>query len=457
MDDHSNQVAASFRDPSGFVFKQNGRILRQVNKLYQSHYDHLMNSGLYKKLVEKKYLIDHTEAERTSNTDCYKIIKPEYIPFISYPYEWCFSQLKDAALLTLEIQRLALEHGMTLKDASAYNIQFLQGSPILIDTLSFEKYEDGQPWVAYRQFCQHFLAPLTLMQYTNMYVGKLSSIWLDGIPLEVAASFLPLRTKLRFSTLMHIHLHAKSQKHYERKNTTATKTKMTRFQVLGLLDSLTSSIKRLTPHKQNTEWGDYYDRTNYSDQSLENKKQIVAKFIEKLQPTSVWDLGGNDGHFSRVASDKNIPTICFDIDPVAVEQNYQQMKSKKETSILPLVLDLTNPSPAIGWDNTERDSLTTRGPAHTCLALALIHHLAISNNVPFEKIARYFSQLGEHLIIEFVPKSDSKVQYLLRTRKDIFPDYNEQAFEKGFALCFSIEDKQKVLNSERTVYLMRRR
>ncbi len=456
MNSNTQEIRSSFRDPSGFVFKKDNKLLRQVNKSYQTHYDFLFSSGLYQKLVANKYLIPHTEVDLSTNEECYKVIEPEYIPFISYPYEWCFSQLKDAALLTLAIQKTALEHGMILKDASAYNIQFLRGSPVFIDTLSFEIYEEGKPWQAYRQFCQHFLAPLMLMHYTDIQAGKLSSVWLDGIPLDVASSFLPTRSKWHFSALMHIHLHAKSQKHYERKDTNSSPAKISKFQSLGLVDSLISTIKKLKPQKKLTEWGDYYQRTNYTDQSLEHKKTLVAQFIKQLSPSSVWDLGGNDGYFSRVASDQGIPTLSFDIDPQAVEQNYQQVKTKKETAILPLVLDLTNPSPAIGWNNSERDSLTSRGPTHTCIALALIHHLTISNNVPFEKTAQYFSQLGDHLIIEFVPKSDSKVQYLLRTRKDIFPDYNEKMFEKGFARYFAIENKTKVLNTERTIYLMKK-
>lgn len=457
MSDNETALGSSFRDPSGFVFFRDGQLLRQINLSYREHYDMFIDSGLYESLQKQQAIVRHQEVENGTDPQAYKTIAPQQISFISYPYEWCFGQLKDAALLTLEIQKIALEHGMTLKDASAYNIQFDQGKPILIDTLSFEKYHEGSPWQAYRQFCQHFLAPLALMHYSNMHAGRLSAIWLDGIPLEIASSFLPAKTKWRFSTMMHIHLHAKSQKHYERKEGKSAHTKMSKFQMLSLLDSLVGTIKKLTPHRQNTEWGDYYTRTNYSEESIDNKKAIVTSFIDKLKPSSVWDLGGNDGHFSRVASDQGIPTISFDIDPVAVEQNYQHVKEKKETHILPLVLDLTNPSPAIGWANAERDDLTTRGPAHTLLALALIHHIAISNNVPLAKIAYYLSQLGNNLIIEFVPKSDSKVQYLLKSREDIFVHYNEQDFEKSFGEYFSIEEKQQVLHSERTVYLMKRK
>ncbi len=212
-------IAGSFRDPSGFLFYQENVLYRQVNTAYRENYDLLIESGLYQALIDSKLLVSHIE-EKTDATyaDCvYKILKPEIVPFISYPYEWCFSQLKDAALTTLKIQKIALDFGMSLKDSSVYNIQFLKGRPIFIDTLSFEKYQEGSPWVAYKQFCQHFLAPLALMSFSDVRLNQLLKVFIDGVPLDLASSLLPAKTKLNFSLLSHIHLHAKSQKKYESK------------------------------------------------------------------------------------------------------------------------------------------------------------------------------------------------------------------------------------------------
>ena len=209
---------ASFRDPGGFLFVEGGVLYRQVNSVYKDDYDLLLRSGLYKTLTDAGLLVSHEEVS-TDPPDpriAYKIIRPEPIPFISYPYEWCFSQLKDAALATLEIQRQALAHGLSLKDASAYNVQFLDGKPVLIDTLSFEKLR-LKPWVAYRQFCQHFLGPLLLMGLKDSRLGQLSRIFLDGVPLDLTSRLLPRRTRLRPGILMHIHLHAASQKHFASK------------------------------------------------------------------------------------------------------------------------------------------------------------------------------------------------------------------------------------------------
>jgi hypothetical protein len=454
----SAQLPGSFRDPSGFLFQQDGVIYRQVNLVYKDDYDHLMDSGLYQALVDDNLLIPHEEVsiEPPVPELAYKVIKPEPIPFISYPYEWCFSQLRDAALTTLKVQRKALDFGMSLRDSSAYNIQFKNGRPIFIDTLSFGKYREGQPWVAYRQFCQHFLAPLALMSYKDIRLSQLLHVYIDGLPLDLTSCLLPWRTRLRFSLLSHIHLHARSQKRFADKPINVGQYRLSRYAFLGILNSLESTVKNLKWQPKGTEWADYYQDTNYSPQAFEHKKTIVAGFLDKVRPATVWDLGANVGVFSRLASDREIPTVSFDVDPAAVEKNYLDCVARGDTSILPLVIDLTNPSPGIGWENKERMSLKERGPADAVLALALVHHLAISNNVPLSRIAGFLSDICHWLIVEFVPKTDSQVQRLLATREDIFPNYTRQAFEQEFSRYFAIDDSADIRESQRTLYLMRR-
>jgi ribosomal protein L11 methylase PrmA len=232
--------------------------------------------------------------------------------------------------------------------------------------------------------------------------------------------------------------------------------KLSRLGFIGIINSLESGVKGLKWNPGGTEWGDYYQDTNYSTEAFQHKKQIVAEFLEAVHPGSVWDLGANTGVFSRIAAEKGIPTISFDIDPAAVEKNYLECRRRNEKNLLPLLSDLTNPSPGIGWQNRERMSLVERGPADAALALALIHHLAISNNTPFAKIAEFLASVCHSLIVEFVPKSDSQVQRLLATREDIFVDYTQRAFESEFAKWFALERSQPVTGSERTLYLMRR-
>jgi hypothetical protein len=446
----------SFRDPSGFLFTRDGVLYRQVNVSYREHYDLLIQSGLYNNLTESGLLVRHEEAgiSPADPRQAYKILKPERVPFISYPYEWCFSELKDAALATLEIQKAALARGMSLKDASAYNIQFLHGRPVLIDTLSFEKLL-LKPWVAYRQFCQHFLAPLLLMGLKDPRFGLLSKTFLDGIPLDLAARLLPGSTRLKPGPAMHIHLHAASQKRYETKTVDVKERPISRHALEGLADSLESLVRKTRFRLKKTEWGDYYAETNYTETSFEGKKSIVAGFLDIMKPGTVWDLGANTGVFSRLAAGRGIPTVAFDIDPLAVELNYRQAASGREAHILPLVLDLANPSPSIGWANEERSSWLDRGPVDAVFALALVHHLAISNNVPLAAIAKLLARITTWLVIEFVPKTDSQVRRLLATREDIFPGYTRPDFENEFGRYFRVEQTVPVEGSERILYLMK--
>lgn len=456
MNDSTQQEPSSFRDPSGFLFEKNHELFRQINNSYKNQYDKLMNSGLYDSLVEKNFLIPHDEIEIDSPEPnlCYKIIKPKKINFISYPYEWSFSQLKDSALCTLEIQKIALEFGMTLKDGTSYNIQFFNGMPILIDSLSFEIYEDGDIWRPYQQFCQHFLAPLALMAHQDIRLGKLLSIFLDGLPLDLTSKLLPFSTKTSFGLMSHIHLHAKSQKKHESDKVTK-KIKMKKLSLIGIINNLYTTIQKLSWTPKDTEWANYYSDTNYSDVAFIQKKEILTNFLEKYKPHEVWDLGGNDGTFSRLASDKKIPTISFDIDPAAIEQNYLKLKETNETLLLPLILDLTNPSPGIGWENNERKSFISRGPTDAVFALALIHHLAISNNLPFNKIGSFLSKFCNILVIEFIPKSDSQVQRLLSTRIDVYDNYSQENFENIFSEYFELVENFSIKESKRIIYIMK--
>jgi len=456
-------VAGSFRDPSGFVFRRDGVLYRQVNAVHADDYDHLMTSGLYDDLTRSGSLVAHEEAsvEAEAPSKAHKVLRPEVVDFVSYPYEWCFGQLKDAALVTLDIQRRALGAGMSLRDASAYNIQFHRGRPLLIDTLSFEKLQPGRPWIAYRQFCQHFLAPLALMSYTDVRAGDLARIYLDGVPLDLAARLLPARARLRVPLLLHLFLHARGEKRYAGRSEEAGSDGRGGFTLQafkGLIESLSGGIEKLTAHEQRSTWVGYYgEAAHYGPDSMSAKKELVSSLIADADPALVWDLGANTGDFSRLASDRGIKTIAFEVDRACVEENYRRVKASEEKNLLPLVLDLTNPSPAIGWDNRERMTVHQRGPADLVMALALVHHLAIANNVPLPRIAELLSSLGRRLIIEFVPKTDEMVQRLLATREDIFADYTRAVFEKDFERHFEIERVEEIAGSERVLYLMRAR
>ncbi len=450
---------ASFRDPSGFLFIRDSRLFRQVNQRYAKDYEHLLESGLYDDLIEDGLLVSHVESEESAAVPeiAFKVIEPEPIPFISYPYEWCFSQLKDAALVTLAVQRKAIEHGMSLKDASAYNVQFHSGRPILIDTLSFEVLREGEPWVAYRQFCQHFLGPLALMSYVNIELGKLLRTHIDGVPLDLASQLLPRRTQLKLSLLVHIHWHASAQRRFAGKSTRQPRQgrRMDLNALRGLVDNLESAIRKLKWEPGQSAWADYEQTHAYSDSAWSDKRRLTEEFLDQVRPDSVWDLGANVGSFSRLASERGIRTVAFDFDPGAVELNYRKVRDEGETHLLPLVMDLTNPSPALGWEHRERASLEQRGPASAVFALALVHHLAITNNVPLDRLARFLARLGDWLLIEFIPKEDPQVQRLLISREDIFPEYRSDGFEAAFGSHFEIVRSDPVGDSGRLLYRMK--
>jgi len=450
---------ASFRDPSGFIFWKENQLYRQINHTYKTEYDYLINSGLYQRLVDEELLVPHQKASGKpfDPEEAYLVIRPDQIPFISYPYEWSFSQLQDAALCTLRIQKHALDYGMSLKDSSGYNIQFWKGKPVLIDTLSFEILEEGRPWIGYRQFCQHFLAPLALMSYKDVRLNHLLRIYLDGIPLDLASKLLPFRTRLNFPVLTHIHLHASAQNRFAGREVdlSSPKRQIQKTGMEGILSSLESGVGNLDWHPEKTSWSDYAATHSYSDTSFNHKRDIIKRYLDQLEPESVWDLGANVGEFSRLASQRGIRTVAFDFDPGAVELNYRQCVVEEDEKLLPLLLDLTNPSPDMGWHNQERKSVYERGSAEMVFALALIHHLAITNNTPLQKIAQLLVDLGDWLVIEFVPKDDPQTQQLLASREDIFSNYTQAKFEGIFRNYYQIEDVEKITGSKRILYLMK--
>jgi len=433
-------------------------LLRQVNASFENEFCRFIESGLYDELLQRGLIVPHEEVDATPylGRGAWRVLRPDVIDTLSYPYEWCFGQLKDAALATLHIQSLALEKGMCLRDASAFNIQFHHGRPILIDTLSLGRYVPGQPWRAYRQFVSHFLAPLALMAHVDVRLGRLLQLDVDGVPLDLASRLLPAATKLKPGLLMHLHLHAKADRSPKSPGS-QPKAEFGRNAMMGLIDSLRGSIEGLHYDPKGTEWADYYENTNYAESSMGAKRRLVGELLDSIRPrpASCWDLGANTGAFSDLAAERGIRTVAWDVDPAAVERNYR--RPDRNPLILPLLQDLTAPSPALGWALRERESLAERGPAEVVLALALIHHLTIAHNVPLREVASFLASLTSWLIIEFVPKSDSQVQRMLAFREDHFDDYSIDGFREAFAERFNFEREVPIPGTERTLFLARRK
>ena len=453
----SNKHSSSFRDPSGYVFLDNKVLKRVVLPKYFTQYHALKKSGFYQKAMQHGLLIPHTESK--SEKDSIELI-PEEIPFISYPYEWSFNQLKDAALHTLKLQKYAVNNGFVLKDASAFNIAFHHGKTIFIDTLSFDFYTQDSPWKAFKMFVQHFLSPLVLAYYHGASILKLLQTHIDGIPLSLTSSLLPWKSKLSPMIYTNIHLLAKAElKYINQTGKKFNEVKVKKERHLNHLDALYSFIQGLKINQQ-TEWGNYYDNIHYNDTSLTFKKNQISEWVSYLGVKTVVDVGGNDGTMVRSFHNNLDFAIVGDIDENAVDLNYQKIKEQMGSNIIPLLLDILQPTPALGFNSKERFSIIKRlsklNPDLT-LALALVHHISLSGNVPFLKTAEFFARFSNYLIIEFPNRDDDMVQLLLNQKRDFknhFDFYSVENFEKDFGVFFEIKKRVPIPKSNRILYQM---
>ncbi|MCH9660518.1 MAG: class I SAM-dependent methyltransferase, partial [Bacteroidetes bacterium] len=400
----------------------------------------------------------HTE---TSVSDEAIVITPEPISFITHPYEWSFEQFKHAALLTLQIHKYALSKGFILKDASAYNVTFHKGKAVFIDTLSFDFYEEGTPWRAYKQFITHFFGPLVLAKYHGTDIFKMLQTHIDGIPVKLIASLLPKKTKLSSTLYTNIHLLAKMEAKHSEDYTGVTKVAtLSKKAQTNIITNLFNFIKNLEL-REASEWGDYYNKTNYNDAAFEGKKELNREWVLPMNPKKLIDVGGNDGTFARTVLQEVEEVLVTDIDSNAVSFNYQQVQKNGEQNMLPFVCDVLQPVPGVGFNNTERDSLIARLTEYApdiTLALALIHHITLSGNVPFEKSAEFFAKFSKHLIIEFPKREDSWVSSLLTRKREFinhFDFYNEAQFEQGYFTYFTLVKKQEVAGTQRVMYLLK--
>jgi hypothetical protein len=457
---------ASFRDPAGYVFRRDGVLYRAIQPMAVDDWTAFEERGLAAELVKHGLLVGHDAAptELAPRPGAALVIRPREVGFISYPYEWAFSQLREAALLTLEVQRRALAADMWLRDASAYNVQFDGGKPILIDSLSFEVADLSAPWPAYRQFCKHFLAPLALMAHRDIRLGLLLRDFIDGLPLDLAAGLLPGRTRLG-GLLPHLHLHAGADRRTQRAEISgaadpqakaATPRGMNRTRHEALLDSLRRAVEGLKLDID-SHWLGYTHQTSYSPAGMTSKREIVERMLAAAGGSMIWDLGANVGTYSDLAAGPGRQVIAFDQDPAVVELLWRNLTAEQRPLILPLTMDLANPSPGLGWAHGERRSLLDRGPADVAMALALVHHLAIGNNVPLPRVAELLAGAGRQVVVEFVPKGDPMVQQLLAARRDVFEDYTIEAFRAAFADRFTTLEEAPVEDSLRTLFLLEAR
>jgi ribosomal protein L11 methylase PrmA len=453
----------SFRDPGGRVYWYGDRVLRTVMPSAAADFEYVEASGLIPHLVERGMLIPQTQRPPEMLADlasppAYLLEHPK-LDFISHPYEWPFPALQAAALLQLDLYLEALERGVTLSDATAYNIQFEGARPMFIDRLSFRRYVDGQFWLGHRQFCEQFLNPLLL----RAKFGIPHNAWLRGSPEGIGAAelsaLLPLRQKLSWRVLTNVVMQGSLQKtrSSDAHSAIAGKLRFPKAAFVRLLRGLREWIASLHPaDRRPTTWQEYSRQHSYGGAEAEAKRNFITRFVNESKPRMVWDIGCNTGDYSVAALQAGARSaIGFDFDQGALDIGFDRARSQR-LAFLPLFLDVTNPAPDQGWSQGERRGLRARATADAILALALIHHVAISKNVPLADVVSWLTALAPRGVIEFVPKTDPMVVELLRLREDIFPDYDEAHFVSCLQQRARIVARETVSATGRTLFAFQR-
>jgi len=453
--------AGSFRDRDGRVYHFQGRIFRGLSATALENFRQLEKKPFYTKLVESKKLIGTQEVPVGQNPlpDDVKagwtgFLEHDPVPVISYPYEWSFSMLKAAAILQLHLVERAVSNGFTLKDASPYNIQFVDRKPVFIDIPSFEPLQEGEPWSGYRQFCEMFLFPLFMQAYKGCNFQPFMRSSIDGINVQAAASLFGFRDRFRKGVISHVWLQSKLDRRFggssENVRSNLKSAGFNRELILVNVRKLQKLVRKLEWEATGSEWGDYTEFHNYSDKDHVCKEEFIRNVIATEKPGVVWDIGCNTGQFSRIAAENCNQVVATDIDHVAVERLY--LDESAPANILPLVQNVADPSPNWGWRNRERSDLQTRSRPDLVLCLALIHHVVITANIPLAEFIDWLAGLTDKLVIEYVSRKDDKVKTLLRNKEDKYQDYSRESFQANLERHFEIRQRQEVNNGDRTLY-----
>jgi len=459
-----SEIAAepgSFRDRTARVFYHDGHIFRGLSATALKEWQALSATGLYRRFAENGAIVTTRQREIGSlpfrlDEPWAAVLEHERLPFVSYPYEWSFEMLRDAALLQLDLVLAGLDEGIGLKDASAYNVQWKGATPVFVDIGSFYKRAEGEPWVGYRQFCQMFLYPLLLQAYRDVPFQAWMRGNIDGMDAEVCLNLLSARDYFRGGVLAHVYLQAKAQKAYNSTtrdvraelNKAGFDTRIIKTNAEGLR-KLVASLE--WKPKQST-WSDYLKCGHYEAADAEQKRQFVRDVVATRPWNMTWDIGCNVGVFSRIAAERSASVVAMDADHLAVDKLYRALKAEHVPNILPLVVNVTDPSPNLGWRNLERKRINERGRPDLVLALALIHHVVIGGNIPLAEFVQWLRDLGGELVIEFVTRQDPMVATLLRNKDDHYSDYTEESFERELSARFKIARRQPLGSGTRIMY-----
>ena len=461
--------SGSFRDRTSRVFYQDGAVLRGLNTHAAQEWVILKAKPFFHQFMTEGKIV---RTEQVTPTDVSPspyagqwgeqwpiVLKHQTIPFISYPYEWPFSMLQDAALLTLDLQAAALTADMTLKDATPFNIQWSGGQPVFIDIPSFERLRPGEPWVGYRQFCQLFLYPLFLQAYKDIPFQPWLRGNLEGIEPAQCAQLMSFRDLFRPGVLSHVVLQAKAQASYAQTERNLKKDlRQAGFHkalIQANVGRLQKQIAQLTWKQSRSTWSDYTEALPYTEREQHQKADFVQRITHSQRWHLVWDLGCNTGVFSRIAAENAEYVLAMDIDALVVERLYCALKKEQSSNILPLISNVADPAPNLGWRGRERKALVERGRPDLTLCLALLHHVVIGAHIPLREFITWLASLGTALVIEFVTRDDLMVQTLLRHKADHYADYDLEYFERCLADAFEIDQQETLASGTRILYYAR--
>ena len=459
----------SFKDPSGRVYRLDGpggaRVVRGLNDEAAATIERLLSEPFFQRLVADGDVVrtsvlpgDDPAASRVVEMGWAAAVEHEAVDFVTWPYEWPFSMLKDAALLQLRLLDTAVRNGWMLKDATPFNIQWIGARPVFTDVPSFVPWEDGEYWRGYRQFCSTFLTPLMLTAHLGIPFQPLLRSRLDGIPPEEAAKYFYGLRRFKRGVLSHVWFPAKAERRMRSRGAYAqgsgSSRRQPRTMLLALLDSLTRLVDRLSYGSASSDWSQYSETHSYEDEDFERKKSFVDRHASARRPRLLWDLGANTGTFSRIAARHSETVIAVDGDHDAVDLLYREVREEEEPNVVPLVMDLANLSPGQGWAGQERAAFDQRGSPDMVLCLALVHHMRVSANVPLSLYVEWLGSLDATVILEFVGRDDEMFRRLVENKTEDYPDYTAAEFESEVDKHFTVGDRLELKSGNRELFLL---
>jgi SAM-dependent methyltransferase len=465
--------SGSFRDRANCVYDDGSRIVRGISEEALRNWSLLRETPFFRDLKAEGKIVGTESCVPTESglpgiaERWHGYLSHERVPFVSYPYEWSFGMLKDAALLHLDMLERAIPQGWTLKDASAYNVQWIGASPVFIDVPSFEPYRKGDPWVGYRQFCMMFLYPLMLKAYKGIDYLPFLRGSLEGIDPQTADRILRGATRFRKGVFWHVCLHSKLERKYAardleqaraltegsgRRPIGRTAVRHSEAMIMGTIQGLRRTVGKLDIPETRTTWGNYDTDHSYAESSFAAKKAFVESCVLSRRRRMTWDIGCNTGTFSQLAARNADYVVAVDGDTKAIERLYQNLKGAGARNILPLVMNIGNVSPDQGWRGSERKALERRGRPDLILCLALIHHMVISSNIPAGEFIGWLREFDAEVVLEWVGPDDDMTKMLLRNRVDQYGDLSAEIFERIVAEQFVIVKAEPLKGGTRKIY-----